>query len=80
MVQPANTLDPYIYFPNGSSIDTNTNILTMPDGSQIDTTTGLKYVDPADLSISAAAPISTPRPTSSRWPTARRSTPSPASR
>ncbi len=49
MVQPQNTLDPYIYFSNGSSLDTNNNILTMPDGSQIDTTTGLPYVDPANL-------------------------------
>jgi len=49
MVQPQNTLDPYIYFSNGSSLDTTNNILTMPDGSQIDTTTGLPYVDPADL-------------------------------
>lgn len=49
MVQPQNTLDPYIYFSNGSSLDTTNNILTMPDGSQIDTTTGLSYVDPADL-------------------------------
>ena len=49
MVQPENTLDPYIYFSNGSSLDTNNNILTMPDGSQVDTTTGLPYVDPANL-------------------------------
>jgi hypothetical protein len=49
MVQPQNTLDPYIYFANGSSLDTTNNILTMPDGSQIDTTTGLPYVDPANL-------------------------------
>ena len=49
MVQPQNTLDPYIYFSNGSSLDTTNNILTMPDGSQIDTTTGLPYVDPANL-------------------------------
>lgn len=49
MVQPQNTLDPFIYFANGSSLDTNNNILTMPDGSQIDTTTGLPYVDPADV-------------------------------
>ena|SRR5690348_5200334 len=47
MVQPANTLDPFIYFANGSSLDTNSNILTLQDGTQIDTTTGLKYVDPA---------------------------------
>ena len=49
MVQSQNTLDPFIYFSNGSSLDTNNNILTMPDGSQIDTTTGLPYVDPADV-------------------------------
>ena len=49
MVQPTNTLDPFIYFPNGSYLDTNSNILTMEDGSQIDTTTGLAYVDPASL-------------------------------
>ena len=49
MVQPTNTLDPFIYFPNGSYIDTNSNILTLEDGSQIDTTTGLPYVDPASL-------------------------------
>lgn len=49
MVQPANTLDPFIYFSDGSYIDTNSNILTMQDGTQYDTTTGLKYVDPASL-------------------------------
>ena len=49
MVQPTNTLDPFIYFPDGSYIDTNANILTMPDGTQYDTTTGLKYVDPASI-------------------------------
>jgi len=49
MVPPQNTLDPFIYFSNGSSLDTTNNILTMPDGSQIDTTTGLPYVDPANL-------------------------------
>jgi len=49
MVQPANKLDPVIYFPDGSSLDTNANILTMQDGTQYDTTTGLKYVDPASI-------------------------------
>lgn len=49
MVQPTNTLDPFIYFPDGSYIDTNANILTMQDGTQYDTTTGLKYVDPASI-------------------------------
>lgn len=49
MVQPANKLDPVIYFPDGSSLDTNANILTMQDGTQIDTTTGLRYIDPASV-------------------------------
>lgn len=48
-VQPKNTLDPFIYFPNGSYLDTNNNILTMADGTQYDTTTGAKYVDPASI-------------------------------
>jgi hypothetical protein len=49
MVQPKNVLDPVIYFANGSTLDTNSNILTMPDGTQYDTTTGAKYVDPASI-------------------------------
>lgn len=46
-VQPKNTLDPIIYFANGSTLDTDNNILTMVDGTKYDTTTGAKYVDPA---------------------------------
>jgi hypothetical protein len=42
-------LDPILYFLNGSTLDTNSNILTMPDGTQYDTTTGAKYVDPASI-------------------------------
>jgi hypothetical protein len=49
MVKPTNTLAPFIYFPDGTTIDTTNNILTMPDGTQYDTTTGAKYVDPASL-------------------------------
>jgi len=45
MVQSKNVLDPFIYFDDGSTIDTNSNILTMKDGTQIDITTGLKVVD-----------------------------------
>jgi hypothetical protein len=41
-----NVLDPYIYFVDGSYIDTTKNILTMSDGTQIDTTTGFRYFDP----------------------------------
>jgi hypothetical protein len=49
MVQPKNVLDPIIYFGNGSTLDTTSNILTMSDGTQYDTTTGAKYVDPASI-------------------------------
>lgn len=49
MVQPKNTLDPIIYFADGSTIDTNSNIMTRADGTQYDTTTGALYVDPASI-------------------------------
>jgi hypothetical protein len=49
MVPVKNVLDPVMYFPNGSTLDTTSNILTMPDGTQYDTTTGAKYVDPASI-------------------------------
>src|SRR5437016_6212754 len=49
MVQPKNVLDPIIFFPDGSTIDTNSNILTMSDGTQIDTTTGTKIIDTASI-------------------------------
>ena len=39
-------LDPVIYFENGGSFDTTSNILTMADGKQFDTTTGLPNHDP----------------------------------
>lgn len=48
-VQPQNVLDPFIYFNDGSSLDTNSNILTMADGTQIDTTTGLKVIDTSSI-------------------------------
>jgi hypothetical protein len=48
-VQPKNTLDPFIYMPDGTTIDTNSNIMTRPDGTQYDVTTGAKYVDPASI-------------------------------
>jgi hypothetical protein len=47
MVSKTNVLDPYIYFGDGSYIDTENNLMTMSDGTQYDTTTGAKYVDPA---------------------------------
>lgn len=49
MVQQKNTLPSVIYFSNGSSLDTNSQIMTMTDGTQYDVTTGAKYVDPADI-------------------------------
>jgi len=49
MVQPTNTLDPFIYFSDGSSIDTNSNIMTRSDGTQIDITTGAKVIDSASI-------------------------------
>jgi uncharacterized membrane protein len=49
MVSQQNTLPPVIYFSDGSSIDTNSHIMTMANGTQYDVTTGAKYVDPADI-------------------------------
>ena len=49
MVLPKNVLDPVIYFDDGTTIDTNSNILTKPDGSQFDTVTGAPYTDPASI-------------------------------
>jgi len=49
MVQPENKLDPFIYFDDGSSIDTNSNILTTKDGKQIDITTGLEVIDTSSI-------------------------------
>jgi hypothetical protein len=49
MVLPKNVLDPIIYFADGSTLNTTSNILTMSDGTQYDTTTGAKYVDPTSI-------------------------------
>jgi hypothetical protein len=49
MVPKKNVLDPIIYFADGSTIDTNSNIMTRVDGTQYDTTTGAKYVDTASI-------------------------------
>jgi hypothetical protein len=49
MVQPTNVLDPFIYLPDGTTIDTNSNIMTRPDGTQYDTISGAKYVDPTSI-------------------------------
>jgi hypothetical protein len=49
VIQPQNVLDPIIYFANGSSLDTNSNVMTMSDGTQIDTTTGAKVIDTSSI-------------------------------
>ncbi len=49
MVQPTNVLDQFIYFEDGSNLDTENNILTRSDGTKIDTVTGAKYVDPSAI-------------------------------
>jgi hypothetical protein len=49
MVPKKNVLDRVIYFADGSTIDTNSNIMTRADGTQYDTLTGAKYVDPASI-------------------------------
>jgi hypothetical protein len=46
---PPHELDPFIYFEDGSNIDTTNNILTLQNGIQIDTTTGLEVIDPASI-------------------------------
>jgi hypothetical protein len=46
---PSEGLPPVVYYDNGSSLNTASNIMTMSDGSQIDVTTGLPYVDPASV-------------------------------
>ena len=46
MVSRKNVLDPFIYMPDGSFIDTTSNLMTMANGDQFDIATGAKYVDP----------------------------------
>ena len=46
---PPKGLDSVIYFANGSTLDTVSNILTLSDGTQIDATTGQDYVDESAL-------------------------------
>jgi hypothetical protein len=46
---PPAELDPVIYFDDGSSINTGSNIWTKADGTQIDTTTGQLYMDPKTI-------------------------------
>jgi len=46
-VKPKNVLDTYIYFDNGATLNTDTNVMTMSDGTEIDAITGAKVIDPA---------------------------------
>jgi hypothetical protein len=46
---PPKELDPFIYFSDGSSIDTTSNIMTLANGTQIDTTTGLQVIDTSSI-------------------------------
>ena len=46
---PPKELDPFIYFSDGSSIDTANNIMTLSNGTQIDTTTGLQVIDTSSI-------------------------------
>jgi hypothetical protein len=46
---PPKGLDPVIYFGDGSSVDTTSNIMTLTSGKQIDITTGFEYHDPKDI-------------------------------
>ena len=45
----AENINPFVYLSDGTTIDTETNIMTRPDGNQYDITTGAKYVDPASI-------------------------------
>lgn len=47
MVKPKNVLDAMIFFADGSTLNTETNIMTMVTGKQYDITTGAEYTDPA---------------------------------
>ncbi|MGA8823434.1 MAG: hypothetical protein WB613_11490, partial [Pseudolabrys sp.] len=49
MVQSQNVLDPTIFFADGSTLDTNSNVLTRSDGTQIDITTGAKVIDTSSM-------------------------------
>ena len=49
MVQAKNVLDPVIFFADGSTLDTNSNVMTLSNGTQIDTTTGTKVIDTASI-------------------------------
>jgi hypothetical protein len=45
----AKNVNPFVYLPDGSTIDTVGNIMTTSDGTRYDITTGAKYTDPAHI-------------------------------
>jgi hypothetical protein len=46
---PKQLLDPIIFFENGSTLDTQSNILTLSNGTQLDALTGARYFDPSSI-------------------------------
>ncbi len=46
---PPVTLDPFIYFDDGSTLDTVNNVITMVSGKKINAVTGADWVDPASM-------------------------------
>jgi hypothetical protein len=46
---PPTELDRFIYFDDGTSIDTDERIMTKPDGMKIDLKTGQEYIEPGSL-------------------------------
>ena len=46
---PPVTLDPFIYFDDGSTLDTINNVITMVSGKKINAVTGADWVDPASI-------------------------------
>ncbi len=46
---PPVKLDPFIYFDDGSTLDTVNNVLTMVNGKKINSVTGANWVDPASI-------------------------------
>ena len=46
---PPMKLDSFIYFDDGSTLDTVNNIITMVSGKKIDAVTGADWVDPASI-------------------------------
>jgi hypothetical protein len=45
----AKNINPFVYLADGTTIDTESNIMTRPDGNQYDITTGAKYVEPGSV-------------------------------